>query len=438
MLKSLFKPVSILPFITFRILFGIVVLYGLLISVYKGEIENRFTNLNFYFTYSGFEWLPYPGDSGVILLYFLCSLAAIGIILGFLYRFSVLIFGLAFSYLHTIDATNFINHYYLIWIFSVFLFFVPTNSVFSLDRYFGFVKAKSTIPNYLRLVFLIQIGIVYTSAGIAKLNSDWLFAAMPLKIWLGQHTDYPILGTLFQYGQLQYAFSWFAVFYDLTIVLFLLFGKTRKVAYFFVLIFHCLTASLFDIGLFPPLMMVSCLLFFSAEWHLKILKFFGLKNAENAETGIPKFNNFTFSFLTLFVLVQLILPFRHLMLTKNNILWTQEYYRYGWRVMLLENEGFAQFTVCDEKNGKKYEIDNNLYLSGYQIKRMSVQPEHIRQFAHFLAKVYSEKYQIENPKVTADVFVAYNGRVSKRLISKDVDLTKITTYSKSDLWILNK
>jgi hypothetical protein len=436
MLRSLFKPVSILPFTTFRILFGIVVLYGLLISVYKGEIENRFTDLNFYFNYYGFEWLPYPGDSGVILLYVLCSLAAIGIILGFFYRFSVVLFGLTFSYLHTIDATNFINHYYLIWIFSVFLFFVPANSFFSLDRYFGLTKPQSSIPNYLRLVFLIQIGIVYTSAGIAKLNSDWLFAAMPLKIWLGQHTDYPILGTLFQYGQLQYAFSWFAVFYDLTIVWFLIYKKSRGFAYFFVLTFHLLTASLFDIGLFPPLMIISCLLFFPADWHLKILKFFGMKNAENAETCIPKLNNFTFSFLTLFVLIQLLLPFRHLMLTKNNILWTQEYYRYGWRVMLLENEGLAQFTVWDEKNGKKYEIDNNLYLSGYQIKRMAVQPEHIRQFAHFLARVYKEKFSIENPKVTADVFVAYNGRVSKRLIKKEVDLTKIEANSKSESWIL--
>jgi len=36
--------------------------------------------------------------------------------------------------------------------------------------------------------------ILYFYAGLAKLNSDWLIQALPLKIWLPARNDMPIVG----------------------------------------------------------------------------------------------------------------------------------------------------------------------------------------------------------------------------------------------------
>jgi hypothetical protein len=435
MFSTLHKPTSIAPLITFRILFGILCFFGLLWSVAKNELAVRYWTANFYFKYWGFEWLPYPGDIGIVILYILAMISALGISFGAFYRLSVLLFALSFSYLHTVDASNFINHYYLIWIFAFYLFFVPANAALSIDSRMGWVKKRNEIPYMYLLVFLLQIGIVYTYAGIAKLNSDWIFRAMPLKIWLGQSADFPIIGGLFSQNWVHFAMSWFAAFYDLTIVFWLLRSKSRPYAYVAVLVFHLLTSMLFDIGLFPPLMIIACTLFFSPAIHVQFLSKLGYRQAEPLTLN-TKIQNPKILILSFFLLIQLFLPVRHWFLTKENILWTQDYYRYGWRLMLVENEGFASFTVCDANSNRFWVVDNNEYLTPYQIKRMSVQPEHIRQFAHYIAKLYARKYGLINPIVNADVFVTLNGRPSKRLIDPKVNLAAVKKNWQAKDWIL--
>jgi hypothetical protein len=110
--------------------------------VAKNELAVRYWAANFYFKYWGFEWLPYPGDIGIVILYILAMISALGISFGAFYRLSVLLFALSFSYLHTVDASNFINHYYLIWIFAFYLFFVPANAALSIDSRMGWVKKE--------------------------------------------------------------------------------------------------------------------------------------------------------------------------------------------------------------------------------------------------------------------------------------------------------
>ena len=88
-----------------------------------------------------------------------------------------------------------------------------------------------------------NLPLVYVFAGIAKLNADWLFEAMPLAIWLPAQDQLPFVGSLFQYKATAYAFSWAGAIYDLTIPFFLLFGRTRWMAYAAVVVFHLLTWS---------------------------------------------------------------------------------------------------------------------------------------------------------------------------------------------------
>ena len=57
---------------------------------------------------------------------------------------------------------------------------------------------------------------------IAKINPDWLYMGMPLKIWLPSKFDIPFLGDLLQAEWVHYAFSWSGAIYDLSIPFLLL------------------------------------------------------------------------------------------------------------------------------------------------------------------------------------------------------------------------
>ncbi|HAI41213.1 MAG TPA: HTTM domain-containing protein, partial [Maribacter sp.] len=118
----------------------------------------------------------------------------------------------------------------------------------------------------------LLLGIVYFYAGLAKLNSDWLLNAMPLKIWLPAKFDTPFIGSFLGEEWVQFLFSWSGAIYDLSIPFLLLYKRTRPYAFVMVVIFHVLTRVLFPIGMFPYVMIVSALIFFDAKVHLKILR----------------------------------------------------------------------------------------------------------------------------------------------------------------------
>jgi hypothetical protein len=172
----------------------------------------------------------------------------------------------------------------------------------------------SHVPFWMTAAIKLQLGMVYFFAGVAKINHDWLFNAMPLRLWLPPRQDMPIIGTLFTYTWVAYFFSWFACIYDLTIPFFLCFKKTRTWAYIFVILFHVLTGMLFYIGMFPYIMILSTLVFFNAEFHLKVIAWFNkLFRISSTEIYLPLEIKYSLlrNFLLLFFSIQIVLPFRY-------------------------------------------------------------------------------------------------------------------------------
>ena len=171
------------------------------------------------------------------------------------------------------------------------LIWVPANVQFSLDARRQPGRWRATVPQWAGLLLRTQLGLVYFFAGVAKLNPDWLFEAMPLRLWLPAHTDLPLLGPLFDQLWVAYLFSWFGAFYDLTIPFFLSWRRTRIWAYATVVAFHVLTAVLFQIGMFPYIMLVSTLLFFPAAFHENVLaaarRLLGRSAPERVVTASP-------------------------------------------------------------------------------------------------------------------------------------------------------
>ncbi|MFT7628021.1 MAG: hypothetical protein ACI9OS_001675, partial [Ulvibacter sp.] len=135
-----------------------------------------------------------------------------------------------------------------------------------------------------------------------------------------------------------------------------------------------------------------------------------------------------------FIVIQLLLPWRYLVYPEE-LFWTEEGYRFSWRVMLMEKAGYAQFTVNDTLSGKKFAVNNSDFLTVFQEKQMSTQPDFIVQYAHYLGTHFaSEGHQ--NIAVHVESYVALNGRLSQLYIDPAVNLLEVEDTFAHKEWIL--
>lgn len=428
------------PIIVFRILFGLMMCFSTIRFMMMGWVNDFYIMPKTFFPFEGFYWLEPLSENGMYFIFGLMIVSSLGIMLGLYYRISASIFFLCFTYVELLDKSNYLNHYYFVSLMALLMIFLPANKRFSLDVYFNKTTGTNKTSNLMLWAPKAQLAIVYIFAGIAKLNADWLLHALPLKIWLPAQMHLPLIGELLKYEWVAYLFSWFGAIYDLFIVFFLLNNKTRKYAYFFVIVFHVLTRILFPIGMFPYIMIVSTLLFFSTDFHEKILKGLssavGLKDfSTSSVSSKTTFNSFFYYFLLLFFFFQLLFPFRYLCYP-GNLFWTEQGYRFSWRVMLMEKAGYATFYVEDSNTKKRLEVNNKEFLTTNQEKMMSTQSDMIVQYAHFLYQHYAQQ-GVSNPKIYADVYVNLNGRGSRRYINPDIDLSKEHNTWRAKKWILS-
>jgi hypothetical protein len=431
---------SAAPLAVFRISFGIMLFISIVRFWSKGWIEDLYIKPKYFFPFYGFDFVV-PLGSYTYLLFAICGLSAVLVAVGLYYRISSILLFLSFTYIELIDKTTYLNHYYFISMLCLLMIFLPAHVLFSLDSYRNKNILADQIPKWSLDVIKLFVCILYFFAGLAKVNSDWLLHALPLKIWLPARNDMPLIGWVFNYSWVHYFFSWFGCVYDLSIPFLLWHRKTRPWAYAAVVLFHVMTSMLFPIGMFPYIMIVTALIFFSASFHFKILHVINslLKQPENFIR--PQINyNFKQPFELIvkaffigFFALQLIMPFRYLYYP-GELFWAEEGYRFSWRVMLMEKAGYTQFSVKDE-TGKKIIVNNNDFLTTLQEKQMSTQPDMILQYAHILRDYYAQ-HGFKNPEVYVDSYVALNGRLGRPMIDPKVNLAmeKESMYHKS--WIL--
>jgi Vitamin K-dependent gamma-carboxylase len=432
------KESSNAPLVVFRIFFGLLMFISTVRFISMGWVFNFYIAPKIYFPFEGFYWLKPLEGNLMYGVFGIMLIASLGIMLGLFYRISAILFFLSFTYVELLDKSNYLNHYYFVSIIAFLLIFLPAHKRFSLDYFFKRVHATNKTSNWILWILKAQLSIVYIYAGIAKLNVDWLFNALPLKIWLPAQSHLPLIGGLLTYEWIAYLFSWFGAFYDLFIVFFLLKARTRIYAYAFVIVFHVLTRILFPIGMFPYIMIVSTLIFFSSNFHETLLKIFSrtLRTGNSIFIYDPIQISKSFKYLiVLFFIVQVLFPLRYLAYP-GNLYWTEQGYRFSWRVMLMEKAGTAFFYVEDAATGKRVEVNNREFLSMNQEKMMSTQPDMMVQYAHHLKKYYTEK-GISEPKVYADVFVNLNGRGSRRFIDAAIDLSAAENTWRPKNWILS-
>ena len=434
---------SIAPLVVFRIIFGSMMFVSTLRFWSKGWIEALYVKPIHFFHYYGFEWVKPLNELGMYLVFICLLLASLFIAFGLFYRWATLIYFFLFTYVELIDSTNYLNHYYFISLVSFLLCFLPANRYFSLDVKRNPSLRLLSIPNVYIGVLKFQIGIVYFFAGIAKINYDWLIQAMPMSIWLQAKTNWPIVGNLFAEKWVAYSASWLACVFDLTVVFCLYSKRFRNPAYFILVVFHIITGMMFPIGMFPWIMILATLIFFSPEFHLNVLKLIQSKLKLNKSQDIVRNSLISHKLkkkllvrvLLLYICFQLLFPFRYLMYPKS-LYWTEQGYRFSWRVMLMEKAGTATFFVTDTKTGNKGEVDNSQFLTPTQEKMMATQPDLILQYANII-KQEVESRGLLNPKINAEIYVTLNGSRSKLFIDPDVNLLELKDGWEHKDWILD-
>lgn len=428
------REVSIAPLVIFRIIFGALALFASLRFILKGWVYDLYIAPKYFFGYYGFEWIkPLAGD-WMYVPFFLMIIGSIGILFGFFYRFSAFLYFISFTYVELLDKSNYLNHYYFVSLMAFLMILVPANRQFSLD-----CKRKPSIqldkvPIWTIRIIQFQLACVYFFAGVAKLNSDWLLNAQPLKIWLQAHRDMPIFGKLLASSSLAYFFSWAGCIYDLFIVFFLSWNKTRPIAYVAVIFFHFVTWYLFPIGIFPWVMIFSTLIFFSESFHERILLFGKnlFKLTDNSDRTPIKQSLYIRYFLILFIVAQMTIPMRYLVYP-GNMYWNEEGFRFSWRVMLMHKEGHATFFVKDRDTGQTIEINNSDYLTDTQIDQMATQPDMILQYAMILRNTFADtilsfhnhSVHLRNPAISARIYVSLNGRPSQLFVNESHDLASL-------------
>jgi len=435
----------IAPLAVMRMAFGAIMLISTIRFLLKGWVSAFYIKPKFHFTFYGFEWVKPLGATGMYLLFAILVIAAMLVTIGLFYRAAIVTFFLCFTYVELIDKTTYLNHYYFISVMAFLMILVPANRYFSVDVLRKPNLLATYVPNWTIGIFKLQLILVYFFAGVSKLTYDWLIAAMPLRIWLPANSEMPIIGGLLTHLWVAYVFSWFGAVFDLFIGFMLLNVKTRKLAYILVVIFHVVTGWFFKIGMFPYIMIFVTIIFFSATTHLRIIEFLRRITGKRKQETVSKRQEIVYqpgilqkqliySIIILHFTVQLLLPFRYL-LYPGKLYWTEEGYRFSWRVMLMEKGGTAFFYIKDPATGKRSEVINSQYLTQFQEDQMATQPDMILQYAHLLAQEYQKK-GIKNPVVTAQSYVTLNGSGTMLYVDSTVNLANEQEDWAHKKWIL--
>jgi vitamin K-dependent gamma-carboxylase len=430
--KFLFKHIDNSGLIVFRIVFGLLCFLESAGAVVTGWVRRTLVDPEFTFSFIGFEWLqPLPGD-WMYIYYIIMSIFGLLIMVGYKYRFSMLMFALMWTATYLMQKSSYNNHYYLLFILSFLMVLLPAHRYASLDVKLNPSLKRVSMPSWCKWFFVIQLFILYTYASIAKLYPDWLDSSVVALLMKGK-ASYPIIGELLQQKAVHYLIAYGGILFDGLIIPLLLFKKTRKYAFFASLFFHLFNSIVFQIGIFPYLSLAFSLFFFEPKTVRNL--FLKKKEFYNAEEIImPRYKTVLIPLFSVYFLIHIALPLRQY-LFEDNVLWTEEGHRLSWRMMLRAKNGSATYSVIDVATNTAIPIKISDYLTTKQQRGAATKPDVIWQFAQHLKYDFAKKGK--KVKVFVSTYVSVNGKPSKLLVDPKVDLANEEWHHfKHHDWIL--
>ncbi len=434
--RRLFAPVDVASLVYFRILFGALMLVEVLRYLGKGWVKAYFVDPTFHFKYYGFGWVePLPGGA-MYALFVVLGAAALCILLGLFYRVATVVFFVGFTWVFLIEQTLYLNHFYLLSLVSFLMIFIPAHRAFSLDARRRPALRSDVVPSWALWLLLAQLSIVYFYAGVAKCNGDWI-RGWPLRIWLADQADFPVIGGLLAQGWVAVLMSWGGLLLDLLIAPALLWSRTRRFAFVVAAGFHLLNSQLFSIGIFPWFMLGASALYFPPSWPRRIFSSVPIRRAEKGvDPGRPLTprQRLVVGLVAAWLAVQLLIPLRPF-LHAGNASWTNLGHRFSWRMKLDEKVATeVGLYLFDPATGKRRPIDLGGFEGSYSAQIAGIRPDMILQLAHLLAGNLREK-GIEAPDIRARVLVSMNGRQPQPMIDPNVNLAEVERGLGGGDWI---
>jgi hypothetical protein len=246
------------------------------------------------------------------------------------------------------------------------------------------------------------------------------------------------VGRFFVHPEAAYFFSYGGLLFDLFIVPLLLWRRTRIPAFAVALFFHSFNHTLFDIGVFPWLMILATLLFFPPTWPRVIPGWSPGRSAPESSPGLvlegrTGYRKAVMTALAVYCSIQLILPFRHL-LYPGDVNWTEEGHMFSWRMKLRGKLAGGEFVIRNRRYDVEWEVQASWYLHPFQMRRMLSRPDMIRQFAGYLHEtIESDSGDLE---VRARISASLHGRPTQLLVDPTVDLAQVGFSLAPAPWIV--
>lgn len=420
----LWAPCDVASTAFLRAVFGLVVLSHVCLYFFNDSIEFYFGQTPHHLTFFGFDWVHAFELDGMRRVHYLMALAAVGVVLGLLYRLSAFLLFATFTYTLFAEASQFQNHYYLMCLIAFLFVCIPAHRSFSIDSVLVPEKASPWIPNWCRWLLMFQIAIPYVYGGIAKLNADWLHG-MPVGTWISEKSDLPLIGPWLAERSAAWLISYTGIVFDLLIVPLLLWTRTRPWACAAVIAFHLLNSVLFDIDVFPWMMILATPILCSPGWprrwlHLDSPAF--LRNEHSEEAPRSSSTRLSIGFFAIYVVWQLVFPLRHL-LYPGNPSWTEEGQQFAWRMMLRRKDIFLRIYATDGASHQVTPLPLKNLMTYKQLIKMANSPDQLVACAPYFAQ-QAHEMGIRDAEIRAVVLTSLNGR--KPQFQMDPELNLLT------------
>ncbi len=435
------QPVDIASLVAFRIFLGGCILFETVRYWFEGFLKSYYIDAPFHFKFYGLTWVERVPEPLMNLVFLLSALSALGVLLGYRYRISSILLFLTFTYLFLLDAATYRNHFYLLSLLTFLMIFLPAGRYFAMDASRKPETRSIHCPTWCVWLLRFQIGVVYCFAGIAKFDPGWIAGESLRMVFIDENHSPEILSFLMQ-DPVLYFFVWSGLLFDLTIPFFLLWKRTRMIAFLAAASFH-LTNGLFlvSVGVFPWFMLVASAIFFDPNWPRVALNRLGfvlsavIPMPPSTPPSSRRSPALLIGLLVTYTLIQLLVPLRQ-HLYPGYTSWTHEGHRWAWRMKLVAKRTDAlEFFTIDPESGKRLKLDGLKILYPWQQDVMSRQPDLLLQFARDMHANLLQRTGKSYP-IYAEILVSINGLPAQQFVDPEVDLAKVEWSLAPKSWIL--
>lgn len=403
----------------FRILFGLAMTIHVFDLWNSGALRYFFIDPAFHFKYPWLHGLPMPNETIVMGSFLAVGIFGLVLAAGLWARMAATVMVIIYGYFLLTDASFFKHHHYLFLLIAGLMTVVKTDHKWSITSHDNIADEGHIALGLLML--RLQMVVPYFFGGVSKfINADWRSGETASMILTANFPDTPGLLVLAP------LMTWGGLLFDITIGFLLFVPKIRSFVFVAALIFNLANYMLFNIDVFPLVMLGGCILFAGTVQ--------GDKKGHISMTWLH--SAFVVRAIAGFYLfIQLILPLRHFIIS-GDVFWTGEGYMMGWNMIDSLKRNSISFIVSDHNNKLRYELAAEDHLTARQRGTLARFPEFAPQAARHIASK-ATLWNIEHPEVAVVIEVSKNGRPFLPVTYADLNLTESRSkVLQHDKWII--